>query len=138
MELVQGISNIRKILVDTNHTPEEKLKKIEFYLPNKDYDYVFCSSKDLLLKFAIDSGAKRFKLVATMNSNIGIFQWCDQEYNFLGLCPPDYAKKSKVVYTLKQLPSVIDNAEEWLRSVKENPHMSGSPYFVSDLQLMSL
>lgn len=138
MNLQDGIFGIRKILVDTEYTAEERLKQIQYHLPDENYDYKFYSTKKVLLDCAKESGAKKFKLLATMNSNISIFQWCDKENNFLGMCPPKEAEKFKVIYTINQLPDVIDNAEKWLKFIKEDIRMSGSPYFVSQLHIMSL
>lgn len=105
-------------------------------------DYDFHSSKDMLLKQAANCKPEsKFRLLATMNDNITIFNWCNAQFNFIGMCQDETYKSDKdltVEYTLEQLPEVIDRAEIWLKGVKENSSFSGSPYFISSLQLMSI
>ncbi|WP_412754960.1 hypothetical protein, partial [Legionella donaldsonii] len=73
---------------------------------------------------------------------INIFQWCDNQYNFIGMCHSikfeSGEKDYTVEYTLEELPDAIDNAEIWLKSIKEKSEFSGSPYFISSLQIMSV
>ena len=140
MEIVQGIHTIREVLKNDKYDSLEKLKIIGWALPGED-EYKFHSCKDLILEQAKYSFSTKFRLVATMNSQISIFNWCDTEYNFLGMCKDTrYPGEHKCVveYTEKELPDVIDNAENWLKGVKEGFGFSGSPYFISSLQLMGL
>jgi len=140
MEVCSAIHTIKRLLVDEDLSDTNRLLSIEYSLPTDD-EYCFYSMKDLLLNQAKESGKSSFKLLATMNSRISIFQWCDDEQNFVGMCPDniyDESKYKNVSYTLEQLPDVIDNAEKYLKSLKENPHFSGSPYFISSLHIMSL
>lgn len=136
MELRQGINRIRKVLEDKEHSSDYKLEMIGYSLP-EDWEYRFISHKSLLLAQARESGDKYFRLLATMNDMINIFNWCESEYNFLGMSVPKGFKKHKVEYTLDELPDAIDNAERYLKELKEDKSFSGSPYFISHLQLMS-
>lgn len=140
MDIVQGIHRIRQILADSDMPNDQKLQIIGYSLPDKDKEYQFHSTKDLCIRQAKDSGKSKFKLLATMNNQINIFQWNNEEYNFVGMCPNgDYPQNpDEVIYSLEELPEVIDYAEQWLKRGKETFGNSGSPYFFSDLQIMAL
>ncbi len=86
MEVTQSIDLIKKVLTDDTDSAERKLERISRFLPS-EYRYKFISHKDLLLDSAKESGRTRFRLIATMNSNISIFFWCDEQQNFIGMCP---------------------------------------------------
>ncbi len=140
MDIVQGINRIRGILADNDMPNDYKLQMIGYSLPDKEREYQFHSTKDLCIRQAESSGKSKFKLLATMNNQISIFQWNNEAYNFEGMCQDgDYPTNSdEVIYSLEQLPEVIDYAEKWLKRGKETFGNSGSPYFFSDLQIMAL
>ncbi|MCK9574749.1 MAG: hypothetical protein WC979_03165 [Candidatus Pacearchaeota archaeon] len=74
-------------------------------------------TKDLLLDMAKESGKNRFRLLAGMNETQWIFNWCDAEYNYIGMCTSDM-DKFKIDYSLDELPDIIDNALSWLERAK--------------------
>lgn len=140
MEVGKSIFDIRNYLKDENLSDKRKLEFIANAVDNDDR-YKFHSTKELLLRWANDSGAKKFRLVATMNSDLYISNWCNAQQNFLGMCFKVYDDDDKdytVEYTLKELPEMINNAEEWLESLQSKEGISGNPYFISDLQIMKV
>lgn len=136
MNVGQGIFIIRRILSNSELEDSEKLKRIAIFLPDEN-SYKFYSMKDHILDCAKKSTSKKFRLLASMNDPIIIFNWCNEEHNFIGMNHIAGDKIYKIEYTLDELPEVIDNAEKWLKSTNENSHVSGRriPYFISSLQL---
>lgn len=88
--------------------------------------------KDLILKMALESGKDRFRLLASMNSTPWIFMWCDEESNFVGMC--NNGRYKNCDYTFDELDKVIDNAEDWLNTVR---NMQSSKN-ISNLYVMAI
>ena len=141
MDLTSSINNLRRILEDDDPDASFILKRIKMNFP-KDEDFKFISHKDLILEQAKESVSTKFRLLATMNGSISIFNWCNVQYNFVGMNNEarhmSEIKDYTVEYTLEELPDVIDSAESWLKSLKESRSHSGSPYMISALQLMGV
>lgn len=97
------------------------------------------SVKDMLLEQAKDSGKTKFRLLCGMNDiiNSSLFNWCDTEDNFIGMCHAQILDECVVDYTLEELPNVIDNAEQWIIGVKK-PQSSQRSFYTSNIQLMSV
>src|SRR6478735_1165358 len=126
MQIKLGLKQILDILNDNNLSSDKKLSLIDVFLPRKT-EYKFVSMKDLLLKQASESKSTKFRLLGTMNDDICIFNWCDEEYNFIGMCPSKEYTDLKVEYSLDELYEVIDKAEQYLKDSKESENLSGSP-----------
>lgn len=138
MRIEDSIRTIKNILDNDKYPDNYKLMLIEQSFPNMEF-YEFISVKDDLLKQAYNSNHTKFRLIAAMNSNPqSIFNWCDDEYNFIGMCIDSEYEQHKVEYTLDELSDVIDGAESWLKSIKKGKEYSGSPYFISNLEIMGV
>lgn len=136
MSLTASLYSIKRTLGEP-YSDTEKINNIKYYLPNIDeYGYKF-SKKDLLLRIAEESGYKKFRLLSNINEGNNIFMWCDEEFNFIGMCPNkiDYEAHHFIVeYGLDELPDIIENAEKWLFGVsKIAPH-----YQIINLEIMGI
>jgi hypothetical protein len=140
MSICNAIFRIQEILKSEKLDAEDKLQMIKAFLP-KEEEHKFISHKEILLEQAKNSVSQKFRLLATMNDSINIFNWSNVQYNFIGMNQDSRYTTEKdhtVEYTLEELPEVIDNAEEYLKAVKEGKGFSGSPYMISSLQLMGV
>lgn len=88
-------------------------------------------TKEFLMKTAKESGRKKFKLIARVNtSGIELMEWCDEANNFDFMCSSfkninstkDGAYKKRT-YTLLELEVIIDNALYWYNGVKKTIHV---------------
>ena len=136
MSLTAAIYGIKRTL-DEPYPDADKLDNIKFYLPNiEEFGYKF-SKKNLLIRIAEESGYKKFRLLSNINEGNNIFMWCDEEYNFIGMCPHKIdveAQTFVVEYTIDELPDVIDKAESWLFGIsKIAPH-----YQIINLEIMGV
>lgn len=93
---------------------EYALRDIEITNMQKKAEY--SSMKELLLKWAKESGKNKFLLIASTNNRNSIFKWHDEEFNFVGML--GYENKD-CSYFIDELPRVIDNAESWLHGSQE-------------------
>ena len=78
--------------------------------------------KELILNELDESmkdGKTLFRIIAPMNNRpISIFQWCNDEWNFIGMTT---FKDLKVTYSKEELrDDIIDNALTWLDGIKEH------------------
>jgi hypothetical protein len=124
----QALMRLKDNSIDDKRARQMAINQLEYSLEHAK----LCANqtKDLLLKFATESKRKKFKLIGRVNtSGIELMEWCDDAYNFDGMCSSHHdikqAKNGEYVkrtYTLEELPTVIDNALSWYNSVKKNHH----------------
>lgn len=119
----------------------EDLKESHKFIENLKYEFkvleeqsVFVSKKNYLLNEAKNSPFNVFRLITTCNDSICIFQFCEDEFNFVGMCSDNTLK---VEYTIDELPNVIDKAEKWISYCYKN-NMSGYPYLSSGMHLIGI
>lgn len=97
--------------------------------------------KDLMLRWATESGRSEFKLIGKVNDGgLSLMEWCDDAQNFDGMCSSiesltshkdgEYLRRT---YSLEELPEVIDNALSWFNSVK-----SRSPFRDDQLHILAV
>lgn len=136
MSLTASIYGIKRTL-EESYSDADKIDGIRFYLPKiEEFGYKY-SKKDLLLRIAKDSNYNKFRLLSNINEGNNIFMWCNEEYNFIGMCPDKvYVEREAFVvdYTLEELPDVLDKAESWLFGIsKIAPH-----YQMINLEIMGI
>jgi len=134
MSVAAALKSIEKVILESKDTDSDKLRRVKYLLPDiKDFDYK--SMKELLVEWALESGCDRFRLLANINESNNIFMWCDEEYNFIGMCPnQQYGENHVVDYSLVDLPNIIDHAEDYLtrlNTIQKN-------YNVVNLDIMCL
>ncbi len=140
MNINYSLLQINRILENKSLSSEHQIERISYSLPKVE-DHYFISQKELILDYAKNSKSEKFRLLCTLNDNLQIFAWCDSQYNFIGIIKNQYMSEDKdytIDYNLECLSEVINNAENWLKSVKNNSFSSGSPYLISNLQIMSI
>lgn len=125
------------ILKDKERFDDEEARKIAIRYIEDSLEYCKNSAnqkKDWLLEMATESKRTKFKLIARVNTGgLELMEWCDDIYNFDGMCSSIEAIKSaksgrymKRTYSLEELPDVIDNALSWYNSAKKNHHSFNS------------
>jgi len=79
----------------------------------------------LLLAQAKESGSNSFKIIAKVSdSGLSIMQWCDDAFNFDGMCVKSTKEEyKKNIYSLEELPEVLERASLWLTSVNTKIRM---------------
>lgn len=116
-------NTLKKLGTVKNMNQEEKdyfLQTIGYDLEHLEERYgKFTSYADLMLENAKNSASTHFKLILFTNDTRNMFQWCNDEYNFVGACPDTrYSSKVyKTTYTLDELPEAIENAEKWAEGI---------------------
>lgn len=124
-----------QILKNDRFTDDEARKRAIMYLEDSmEHCQKGNQTKDWLLEQAKDSKRTKFRLIARVNtSGLELMEWCDDIYNFDGMCSSIEAIKSakdgrymRRTYSLEELPDVIDNALSWYNHVKQTHHSFNS------------